>query len=694
MVPRKYARERGVVGRLPVAYLYGLALLSACLALPAGAQTPDSATPPLQMAPVKVSGQRLGAEQVIRETSAFATSIDTSDATAKVDSVADVLNASVGVQVRRFGGLGAFSTVSLRGSTPSQVEVFLDNVLLNRANAGLVDLGNLPLDNVERIDIYRGFAPLQLGAGSIGGAINLVTRPVAGATTNSASLSYGSFDTRKITLYRSQGLDRLGYVVLFNYTESLGNFRFFDDNGTPFNLDDDEVVRRRNNGFKSFNGNVRGEAILGGWQFTLSNDIYTKEQGIPGQASNQSDTARLGVLRDVAILRSEKKAFPWPATDVAFQLAYTYDREHFSDIRGNIGTGFQDLRNTTNSYGGSGLLTWYLDRWHQTVGVLLDERFETFRSIDMFPETRGLPSREGPLQQRNTLTVGVQDEIRLFRDALSLRPILRYQVVHNDFGADPTSNNVKLNIPRHNQEDFVNLSLGVKYTLTPAVALKGNVGRFTRIPTLFELFGDRGTTIGNGDLRNERSTNWDVGFSVELPPRGVIERVFFEYAHFGSDADDLILFVQNSQNSARAENIGGARIRGHELSWSLTAWQHLRLFGNYTYQQAVDTGTSFSRGKTLPGRPRHEVHQGVEVFAPFGKLLYELDYTGNNFLDNVEFFEVNSRLLHNLTLAAFPFGKRLKLTLELKNLTDNRIADIRGFPLPGRSVFGTIEGKF
>ena len=241
------------------------------------AQSSPHAAASLQLAPVEVRGQRLGVEQTVRETSTFATTIDTSEATAKVQSVADVLSESVGVQVRRFGGLGAFSTVSIRGSTPNQVEVYLDNVLLNTANAGLVDLGSVPLDNVDHIEIYRGFAPLQLGAGSIGGAINLVTRPAAGVTTNSASASYGSFDTRKVTLYRSQGFDRLGYVVLFNYTESLGDFTFLDDNGTPFNTLDDAIVRRQNNDFRSFNGNAKGEAILGGWQLTLSNDIYTKD---------------------------------------------------------------------------------------------------------------------------------------------------------------------------------------------------------------------------------------------------------------------------------------------------------------------------------------------------------------------------------------------------------------------------------
>ena len=84
------------------------------------AQSPAGAAAPLQLAPVEVRSQRLGAEQIVRETSTFATTIDTSEATAKVQSVADVLGESVGVQVRRFGGLGAFSTVSIRGSTPNQ----------------------------------------------------------------------------------------------------------------------------------------------------------------------------------------------------------------------------------------------------------------------------------------------------------------------------------------------------------------------------------------------------------------------------------------------------------------------------------------------------------------------------------------------------------------------------------------------
>ena len=193
---------------------------------------------------------------------------------------------------------------------------------------------------------------------------------------------------------------------------------------------------------------------------------------------------------------------------------------------------------------------------------------------------------------------------------------------------------------------------------------------------------------------SERGTNWDVGFSLEERGLGIMDRVFLEFAYFQSHAENLIVFVQNSQSTARAENIGAASIKGYEVSWSATAWQHLRLYGNYTFQDAKNTSDTFSHGNTLPGRPGNEVHQGLELFNAYAKFAYELDYIAANFLDRANAFKVGHRLLHNLGLTVLPFGKRLKFTFEVKNLTNNQIADFRGFPLPGRSYFGTVEARF
>lgn len=677
-------------------YLLWLVLISGLAASPhiSRAQSDTESSVPTQLPAVEVRGQYLGAEQRMRDSTTFATAIDVDDSTARIDSIADILSETVGVQVRRFGGLGAFSTVSIRGSTPSQVGVYLDGVQLNQANFGLVDLSSLPLDNVERIEIYRGFSPLQLGAGNIGGSINLVTRQVAGETINRVSGSYGSFDTRKFTLYRSQAFDNLGYVVLFDYIESDGDFKFLDDNGTSFNLDDDKITKRQNNDFRAFNANAKGEMTVAGWDIALQDDWFTKGQGVPGQSSNQSATASLDVWRNVATLRLQRRAFPWALTDIALQLAHTWQREHFQDPQGDIGVGVQDQENTSNAFSINGLLNIYMEPWHQVAGLFLEWRYETFRSVDNLPRLRDQPADEGPLQRRASLIVAWQDEILLLDERLAIRPLLRYQFVDSHFGAQPAFGAVQLDSDRDHQEHLVSPSLGVKFRLIPHLDVKGNVGRFERLPTLFELFGDRGTTLGNPQLEPERSVNWDIGFVYEYAPYGVLDRVFLEYAYFTNYADDLIVFMQNSQATAQARNIGQAEIHGHEVSWSLTAFNHLRLFGNYTLQDAEDTSDTFSHGNALPGRPRHELHQSVELFAPLGKIVYEFDYIATNFLDRANAFVVDNRALHNVSVTLLPLGKRLKLTFEAKNITDNQVEDVRGFPLPGRSFVGSVEGRF
>lgn len=649
----------------------------------------------LQLPPLEVREERLDGAAIVRETSTFATVVDTEAATARVDTVADLLTESVGVQVRQFGGLGAFSTVSIRGSTPNQVDIFLDNVRLNQANAGLVDVGDLPLDNIERIEIYRGFAPLQLGAGSIGGAINLVTRQVTGQLHNRASLSYGSFDTRKVSLYRSQRFanHHIGYLTLFNYTESEGDFAFLDDNGTRFNTRDDAIVTRTNNDFRSFNASAKGDMSLANWTLTLSDDFFTKDQGVNGLSNLQSE-ARLGVDRNVITLLAKRQGFPHAMTDISFQFAHTWQHEAFEDRKGSISGGPEDKDSTSHIWSTQGLLNLYLDDWHQIFGLMLEWRYETFRTINKLPEIRGLPADRGPLQRRTNLVLALQDEIRLWDDRIALRPLLRYQYVRSRFGDQPSFSSIPLDVPDEHQDHLFSPSLGIKISLATYFDVKANIGRFQRIPTLLELFGDRGTTIGNPELGTETSVNWDVGWVVELPGYAVIDRVFLAYAYFGSQADDLIVFVQNSQASARAENIGSADIRGHEASWSLSAFGHLRVYGNYTFQDAKDASDTFSRGNQLPGRPRHELHQGIEWFAGLGKLSYELDYISQNFLDRANLRPVNNRLLHNISLTLTPLGKHLKLTFEAKNLTDNQVGDFRGFPLPGRSFFGTVEGRF
>ena len=139
---------------------------------------------------------------------AFATVIDARAAPTQVETLADALADAVGVQVRRFGGLGDFSTVSVRGFSPRQVQVYLDGVPLSRADNETVDLSDLPLDAVDHVEVYRGTTPLRFAQAGPGGVVNVVTRRPGETPVTAASASYGSFDTRKVDVTRSASHDR------------------------------------------------------------------------------------------------------------------------------------------------------------------------------------------------------------------------------------------------------------------------------------------------------------------------------------------------------------------------------------------------------------------------------------------------------------------------------------------------------
>jgi iron complex outermembrane receptor protein len=125
---------------------------------------------------VTVRAEPLDEGVPVEDRTVFSTVIDTSEKTAELDTLADVLAESVGVQVRRLGGLGAFSTLSIRGSTPGQVQFYMDGVPLSRAQNEVVNLSDLPLDAVERVEVYRSFVPIAFSRAGPGGAVTIVTK--------------------------------------------------------------------------------------------------------------------------------------------------------------------------------------------------------------------------------------------------------------------------------------------------------------------------------------------------------------------------------------------------------------------------------------------------------------------------------------------------------------------------------------
>lgn len=95
-------------------------------------------------------------------------------------SLPDLLDQVPGVYVRRVGGTGGYTTTSIRGSAPSQVNIYVDGVPYNTSSEVAVDISTIPIGNVERVEVYRGLVPARFSGAPLGGAINIVTKKAQG----------------------------------------------------------------------------------------------------------------------------------------------------------------------------------------------------------------------------------------------------------------------------------------------------------------------------------------------------------------------------------------------------------------------------------------------------------------------------------------------------------------------------------
>lgn len=106
-----------------------------------------------------------------------------------------VLDKSAGVKVIQKGGMGSDVDLALNGFTGNRVKVFMDGLPLE-SYGPTFQLNNIPVQQIERIEVYKGVVPPQFATDALGGVINLVTRKSNKPQIN-ASYAIGSFNTHK-----------------------------------------------------------------------------------------------------------------------------------------------------------------------------------------------------------------------------------------------------------------------------------------------------------------------------------------------------------------------------------------------------------------------------------------------------------------------------------------------------------------
>ncbi|MCB1321147.1 MAG: TonB-dependent receptor, partial [Leptospiraceae bacterium] len=106
-------------------------------------------------------------------------------------------------------------------------------------------------------------------------------------------------------------------------------------------------------------------------------------------------------------------------------------------------------------------------------------------------------------------------------------------------------------------------------------------------------------------------------------------------------------------------------------------------------------------GNYLPLQPLHEFHASIDMLFQHWFIGGEAIFIGAVFKDRTNELAgyEEARWLYNLHASYSVFGKDAKqsellFTLELKNIMNDRVSDVVGYPLPGRSIYATVSYRF
>jgi iron complex outermembrane receptor protein len=162
-----------------------------------------------------------------------------------------------------------------------------------------------------------------------------------------------------------------------------------------------------------------------------------------------------------------------------------------------------------------------------------------------------------------------------FSDRLLVQPSVRWEHLHDDFSGAVEAGGQIVRTSRSRSRDLVSPRLGLRVDATDGIAFKANVGRSERAPNFTELFGNRGSILGNPELVPERGLNADFGLVGTRDRLGPASRLRLEAVGFVAFVDDQIVLVQNSQlglPERRPDPPVGA-----EIAASADLFEHLRL---------------------------------------------------------------------------------------------------------------------
>ncbi|MEH6472714.1 MAG: TonB-dependent receptor [Halopseudomonas sp.] len=428
----------------------------------------------------------------------------------------ELLSQLPGVDFSTSGGRGATSSLFMRGTNSNHTLVLIDGVKIGSATLGSTPFEDIPLAQIERVEVVRGPRSSLYGSEAIGGVIQIFTKKPTQGVTATAKLGAGNHETRDASAGLSMGSERGSFAV---------NLAHFTTNG----IDAKQGLDSDNDGYQNTSAAINLNANI-----------------------NASTVAEFTALRTEAKNQYDRSAAPF--NDHSEKLQQTLGLRLNSDLSEDwsLGGGVNQHRDESQAF-------------DSNPGEFNTKRHGADIKADHF------------LSETQIVTLGVDyQKDQVSGTSAYLKDKRDNTGVFGQWQAEYGKLGVLAGLRHDDNESFGtentgNINLG--YQLDEKRRLLASYGTAFKAPTFNDLYWPSSPfASGNPNLKPETSESAELGYEVKTKSYHYSARAFI------TNIDDLIDWActLNCNDGMwwtdfwQPSNVSSARIKGLELESGFT----------------------------------------------------------------------------------------------------------------------------
>ena len=640
-----------------------------------------------------------------------------------------VLNRTTGVRVRETGGMGSNFNFSLNGFSGNQVKFFMDGIPIDNYGSSFT-LNNIPVNMAERIEVYKGVVPIELGSDALGGAVNIITNKSVKRYVD-ASYSFGSFNTHKAAV-NTRFTNKNGFVA------NINAFANYSDNS----YDVDVSVADASTGafaperkYKHFHDGYKSGAIMA--EVGVKNKKFADYLLLGAMITGNKKEIQTGTTmqRVVGDAFTDSKAF-------VSSLKFKKDSLFTKNLSASIAASYnivnsRSVDTSSNRYSWDGSHTvanlnsgGEINR-EKTIYVYDDNSLQTNTNLKYdFTENqyvafnhslvslkrkeddeyRTITKPGSPTLDKNIL--GLSYNLAAFDKKLSVIAFGKKYFLNTSMIAvrDEYADVKEYDIIKNSFDDL-GYGTALAYFITPNVQLKASYEHAFRLPTAEEMLGDGLLLLPTLGLKPESSDNFNTGFSYT---KAYSKHSFgFQGNFIYRNAQDFIQ-IQTQGAQSQYTNMDNVRVTGFDgaIHYGYMNWLTFEI--NATHQKTINTNKFDPPGSNIPDALNGTQLPNVPIFygnANLGFNFRKIRTDNDNLTVNIFANYIDEYYLVSTTLGqadsrrtipeqftqsiatAYVFGKgKYNIGLECNNITNTKVYDYFKIQKPGRAF--TIKFRY